>query len=187
MAFVPAATERGYPRNTGARPATLTVPDSEADVYPDVKLASLHAWLACSVENEAMSIEPQLSNKHVLYLDDDETLVFLVCRLLTRKGYTVTGLTDQTEAIEAVRSRPQAYNLFLTDYNMPGMSGLDVARAVMAINPALPVAVTSGYITDELQTDALAVGVREIVFKTDAVEEFCAVVARLVQQSSVGS
>lgn len=122
---------------------------------------------------------------HVLYLDDDDTLVFLVRRLLERRGYRVTGMLSQDEAIQAVRDNPSGFDLLLTDYNMPGMSGLDVARAVLAINPALPVAVASGYITDELQADALAVGVREVVFKTDAVEAFCEVVARLVRSEPV--
>jgi two-component system cell cycle sensor histidine kinase/response regulator CckA len=119
---------------------------------------------------------------HILYLDDDDTLVFLVRRLLERRGYRVTAFTEQRLAIEAVQADPQAFQLLLTDFNMPGMSGLDVARAVLALNPSLPVAVASGYITDELQAEARAVGVREVVFKTDAVEAFCEIVARLVQR-----
>jgi CheY-like chemotaxis protein len=118
--------------------------------------------------------------RHILYLDDDDTLVFLVRRLLERRGYRVTAMLNQQDAISAVRDNPTGFDLLLTDFNMPGMSGLEVAKAVLAINPALPVAVASGYITDELQADALAAGVREVVFKTDAVEDFCAMVARLV-------
>jgi CheY-like chemotaxis protein/two-component sensor histidine kinase len=121
-----------------------------------------------------------LPPRHILYLDDDDTLVFLVRRLLERRGYRVTAMLNQQDAINAVRDNPTGFDLLLTDFNMPGMSGLEVARAVLAINPALPVAVASGYITDELQADALAAGVREVVFKTDAVEDFCAMVARLV-------
>lgn len=133
-----------------------------------------------SVQNASMSPEPDSPNRHILYLDDDDTLVFLVRRLLQRRGYTVTTFTDQQEAIEAVRAQPDAFDLLMTDFNMPGMSGLDVAKAVLAINPSLPVAIASGYITDELQAESVAAGVREVVFKTDAVEDFCAVVARLV-------
>ena len=130
-----------------------------------------------------MTSEPESTHHHILYLDDDDTLVFLVRRLLQRRGYTVTAFTDQQEAIEAVRAQPDTFDLFMTDFNMPGMSGLDVARAVLAISPSLPVAVASGYITDELQAEAVAAGVREVVFKTDAVEDFCGVVARLVKGS----
>jgi CheY-like chemotaxis protein len=121
---------------------------------------------------------------HVLYLDDDDTLVFLVRRLLERRGFRVTAFTSQSDAIEAVRPAPGGFDLLLTDYNMPGMSGLDVARAVLAIEPRLTVAVASGYITDEMQAEAHAAGVREVVFKTDAVETFCEVVSRLVQPAS---
>jgi two-component system, cell cycle sensor histidine kinase and response regulator CckA len=118
----------------------------------------------------------------VLYLDDDESLVLLVRRLLERKGFRVSAFTDQQSAIEAVREQPLGYAVFMTDFNMPGMSGLDVAHAVLAINPELTVALASGYITEDLQQQASAMGVREVVFKTDAVEAFCDVVARLARR-----
>lgn len=129
----------------------------------------------------AMADDSPAAPHHILYLDDDDTLVFLVRRLLERRGYRVTAFTSQTQAIDAVRDDPEGFHLLLTDFNMPGMSGLEVARAALAINPHLPVAVASGYITDELQAEAKAAGVREVVFKTDAVEAFCEVVARLVR------
>lgn len=128
--------------------------------------------------------ETPATPRHILYLDDDDTLVFLVRRLLERRGYQVSAFTDQQEAIDAVRAAPDRFDLLMTDYNMPGMSGLDVARAVRAISPGLPVAVASGYISDELQSEADAVGVAEVVFKTDAVEAFCEVVARLVRPAA---
>lgn len=127
-----------------------------------------------------MAEDPTAAPPHILYLDDDDTLVFLVRRLLERRGYRVTALTDQQEAIDAVRAQPDGFHLLMTDYNMPGMSGIDVARQVLALNPRLPVAVASGYISEELQAEALAAGVTEVVFKTDAVDAFCEVVARLV-------
>ncbi|WP_439521013.1 hybrid sensor histidine kinase/response regulator [Hydrogenophaga sp.] len=135
-----------------------------------------------ATENPSMADASPDPAPHILYLDDDDTLVFLVRRLLERRGYRVTAFTEQRLAIEAVRADPQGFQLLLTDFNMPGMSGLDVARAVLALNPSLPVAVASGYITDELQAEARAAGVREVVFKTDAVEAFCEIVARLVQR-----
>ncbi|MDO9147987.1 MAG: response regulator [Hydrogenophaga sp.] len=125
--------------------------------------------------SDALETEP----RHILFLDDDDTLVFLVRRLLERRGYRVTAFSDPIQAIDAVRAHPEGFDLLLTDFNMPGMSGLDVAKAVLAINPVLPVAVASGYITDELQSQARAAGVREVVFKTDAIDAFCEVVARL--------
>ncbi len=154
--------------HTGADPVTMVPRPPEG-----AKTALL--------ETPPMADAPPADQPHILYLDDDDTLVFLVRRLLERRGYRVTSFTDQQLAVNAVREQPEAFQLLLTDYNMPGMSGLDVARAVLAINPKLPVAVASGYITDELQAEAKTAGVREVVFKTDAVEAFCEVVARLVK------
>lgn len=135
---------------------------------------------ADSQEQPEMADQTTAPLRHVLYLDDDDTLVFLVRRLLERRGYKVTGFTDQQQAIDAVRAAPESFHLLMTDYNMPGMSGVEVARQVLAIRPDLPVAVASGYISDELQAEAQAAGVTEVVFKTDAVEAFCEIVARLV-------
>jgi signal transduction histidine kinase/ActR/RegA family two-component response regulator len=142
---------------------------------------------ASSVQNVTMTAEIPTTPRHVLYLDDDDTLVFLVRRLLERRGFTVTTFTDQQEAIDAVRAQPTGFDLLMTDFNMPGMSGLDVARAVLAINPSLTVAVASGYITDELQVEAKAAGVQEVVFKTDAVEDFCTLVAKLVDNGAAAA
>ena len=131
-------------------------------------------------EQPEMADTSSATQRHILYLDDDDTLVFLVRRLLERRGYKVTAFTEQQQAIEALRADPQGFDLLMTDYNMPGMSGIDVARAVRDIRPDLPVAVASGYISDELQAEAQAAGVTEVVFKIDAVEAFCEIVAKLV-------
>ena len=69
----------------------------------------------------------------------------------------------------------------MTDYNMPGMSGLDLAQALHEIRAELPVVVASGYITDELRARAPAAGVRELIFKPNTVDELCEVVARLAR------
>ena len=119
--------------------------------------------------------------QHILYLDDDESLVFLVRRLLERQGFRVSGYSNQNEALVALRAAPQAIDLVLTDYNMPGMSGLDVAREVRAIRADLPVAIASGFIDETLRAEAESAGIRELIFKADAVDEFCVVVQRLAQ------
>ena len=99
-------------------------------------------------------------------------------RLLGRRGYRVSGFTEPQEALAAARANPNQFDLAATDYNMPGMSGLDVARTLREIRADLPVMLISGYITEELQREAPAAGVQHLVFKADAVEEVCEAVAR---------
>ena len=119
--------------------------------------------------------------KHVLFIDDDESIVFLMTRLLERQGYRVSGFTDAREALAAARANPGQFDLAVTDFNMPHMSGLDVARALREIHPDLPVAVASGYITDALREEAPAAGVKELVYKPNTVDELCEVVSRLAR------
>ena len=124
--------------------------------------------------------KPDVGRK-ILYLDDDESMVYLVKRLLERQGFIVSAHTEQTDALAELRADPAAFDLVLTDYNMPGMSGLDIAREVRAMRADLPVAIASGFIDDTLRAEADGAGVRELIFKADAVEEFCAVVQRLLR------
>ena len=133
-------------------------------------------------DTEAAIAEVETSDgRRILYLDDDASLVSLVTRLLGRRGYRVSGFIDQQEALAAIRANPAAFDLVVTDYNMPGMSGLDVARETRAIRADLPVAVASGFVDEELQVQAGGAGVRELIFKASAAEEFCAALVRLAQ------
>jgi CheY-like chemotaxis protein len=85
--------------------------------------------------------------------------------------------------LQTLRADPQAFDLVLTDYNMPGLSGLDVAREVRQIRPDLPVAVASGFIDENLHQAAEGAGVRELIFKASDVEAFCASLQGLVRRT----
>ena len=126
--------------------------------------------------------------KHVLYVDDDEAIVFLMKRLLERQGFRVSGFTNPREALAAVQANPGEFDLAVTDFNMPGMSGLEVASALREIRADLPLVLASGYITDELRQKAPAAGVRELIYKPNTVDDLCAAVARFANaQITVGS
>lgn len=119
------------------------------------------------------------AHRHVMYVDDDQALVFLVQRLLRRRGYEVSGFTDPREALSALQADPQRYDLLITDYNMPGFCGVDLVRAAKALRPDLPVALASGYVTAEIEGEALAAGARALIHKPNDVEELCATVDQL--------
>jgi DNA-binding NtrC family response regulator len=125
-----------------------------------------------------------LADCHVMYVDDDEALVFLVKRLLKRRGYRVTGFSDPHEATQALHAAPQEYHLLVTDYNMPGYCGVDLVRAALQIRPDLPVALASGYITAEIEQQALSAGAQALIHKPNDVEELCATVDRLLHGGS---
>jgi two-component system cell cycle sensor histidine kinase/response regulator CckA len=119
--------------------------------------------------------------KKVLYIDDEASLVVLAKRLLEPHGYRVSGYTDPQLAFEALRTDPHAFDVVISDYNMPSMSGLDVARVVRQIRPNLPVAIASGFADETLQSQYAAAGVVEIISKLDAMESLRSVIDRVVK------
>ena len=117
--------------------------------------------------------------QHILYIDDDEAQVFLIKRTLERWGYKVSAYIEQREAL-AVLLAGEPFDLVVTDFNMPGITGLEVARLIRDARPELPVVVVSGYITDDLRAQAAAAGVRQLISKPHEVEELRDVIQQLL-------
>ena len=121
--------------------------------------------------------------RHVLVVDDDEVMLLLMQRLLQRLGYRVSCLQDAREAIECVRQRPHEFDMVISDFNMPHCSGLDVARAMAQVRADLPVVISSGHVTQDLQEQALRNGARGLVHKENTLEELGVVVQRVLQEA----
>src|SRR5690606_22660223 len=85
---------------------------------------------------------PRGEGQSVLYVDDEESLVYLITRVLQRLGYRVAGFTDANEALAAFRSDPTAFEAVVTDLSMPSMSGIEFAEHVLSLRPEVPVVMT---------------------------------------------
>lgn len=119
--------------------------------------------------------------RHVMYVDDDKALAFLVERVLGRRGFKVSVYTEPRAALAALREQPQDFDLMVTDYNMPGYSGVDMLKEARLIRPGLPMALASGYITPEIEASALAAGAQALIHKPNDVSELCDTVQQLIQ------
>ncbi|MCA9636100.1 MAG: PAS domain S-box protein, partial [Myxococcales bacterium] len=95
----------------------------------------------------------------VLMIDDDPILATVGEALLVRLGYQVRAFTDPVAAIVAFRGAPEDYDVVITDFNMPTMSGVDVAREVAAMRSEVPIVLVSGHSEHTDEELALA-GVR---------------------------
>ncbi len=122
------------------------------------------------------------SGQHVVYVDDDEVMVLMVQRLLQRAGFQVTTCTAPHQVLTLLREQPMLCDLVVSDYNMPDMSGLELAVELARLRPKLPVIISSGYIADALREQARAAGVRALLKKENTLEEL----PGLVQQVLAG-
>ncbi len=138
---------------------------------------------APALAGESIGTEPaaqQGRNRHLLYLDDEEMLVELVRAKFESLGYRVTGYTKPAEALDEIRADPAGFDIVVTDYNMPGMSGLEVASALAQLRADLPVVLVSGYLSPAAQAATLATGIKEIVYKPTVLQQLESVIARLL-------
>jgi PAS domain S-box-containing protein len=132
------------------------------------------------------SSTPRAEVQHVLYVDDDETVMILMDALLQRAGYRVTCHSDPHAAVSAVRARPDAFDLIITDFNMPSLTGLGLAADVARIRADLPVVIHSGHISDSVRSEAARIGVRGVVNKGGSFDELGAVVQRILEAQQAG-
>ena len=90
----------------------------------------------------------------------------------------VTDFTSPLRALEAFREHPYAFDAVVTDVSMPHLSGPEFSRALLAIRPDLPIVMTSGSVGPEDQRAARELGIRELVGKSDSVEEIALALER---------
>ena len=121
---------------------------------------------------------PRGRGQHVMVVDDEEGLAFLMNRVLTRLGYRATSFANPHEALQAFRTTPAAFDGVITDLSMPGMGGLELVRELKAIRPSIPIAVASGRPEDR-EMEATA-GVRLMIQKPATIEEIADALARLL-------
>ena len=91
--------------------------------------------------------------------------------LLARLGYRATCLLDARKALALVKQDPWAVDLVMTDFNMPHYTGLELARDLAQVRPDLPIAISSGYITDDMRARASDLGVRAMMQKERTLED----------------
>lgn len=108
--------------------------------------------LDVSPGNGAQTFTPELSEterkvfrilRTVLLAEDDDDLRYVMECSLKAMGYLVVACADAEIASAAFRSHP-AIDILLTDVEMPGRSGIELARELTALRPALPVIVITG-------------------------------------------
>lgn len=81
--------------------------------------------------------------KTILLAEDDDDLRYVMECCLRSMGYVVVPCADAQLASTAFRSQP-AIDVLLTDFDMPGKSGIELARELTALRPALPVVMVTG-------------------------------------------
>ncbi|MBF6023707.1 PAS domain-containing hybrid sensor histidine kinase/response regulator [Lysobacter niastensis] len=108
-----------------------------------------------SREAERAAMAPLQLSGRVLVVDDEHSVGEFMCELLDGWGLQADFTASPADALERVRAEPGRYQLLISDHAMPGITGVDLARALAGAAPELPILLYSG-LTDRIGPDALA-------------------------------
>jgi len=129
---------------------------------------------ALEVEPEGVSVPdesvPQGRGERILLVEDEEGLARLGLLRLESLGYEVETETDPELVLQRI-AETGPFALMITDYNMPHLNGLDLARSVHAVHPALRILLTTGFVGDLPQASLHAAGIVGLVRKPSTMAE----------------
>ncbi len=187
--FEPFFTTKGVGEGTGLGLATVFGIVSQHEGCLDVSSApgcgaTFDIYLPVNAGAVAPGPEVRLDaeqgHESILYVDDEEVVSEVGKRLLERLGYQVTAMTDSLAALDAFRSNPRAFDMVITDQNMPGLTGRDLALRIHAVREDIPIVLCTGYSDQVTPETARECGIAEYVLKPVTSDELAGLVRRVL-------
>ena len=101
----------------------------------------------------------------ILLVDDEPVIAELEEGMLRALGYQIIKKISSLEALDVFSSQPDRFDLVITDMTMPSMTGVELARQMLTIQPNLPIILCTGF--SELINDekAKAMGIKKLLMK----------------------
>ena len=107
----------------------------------------------------------QYGTGRIVLIDDEIQIVSAMQSILINLGYHVTAFTDSARALSAIQSNPEAFDLIITDYTMPGLTGLELFKTLKAGNICTPVILMSGFLGRSIEASAKEAGISHLLHK----------------------
>ncbi len=126
--------------------------------------------------------------RQIIVADDDEEICKIVARTMAETGVIVDYVTDGEKVIETIqkaRERGKPYDLILLDWQMPNLSGLEVARLLRKNYPhKIPILLFTAYDWADIEKEALEVGIDHFMPKPFFISKFKEAIKRVMYKKS---
>jgi len=124
----------------------------------------------------------QLGKGKILVVDDDLPIVSLLTRILEVSGYEVEYTTSSTKAMDIIRSKPDLFDVILTDINMPRMDGIQLLKSIRDTDPNIVGIIITGFASTQNTINALRAGAYNLIQKPFDMDEINLIVERAVER-----
>ena len=134
-------------------------------------------------ETDAVSDdEIPTGSERILFVDDEEALVEMGEDILAELGYDVTSRMNSREALALFKVDPSRFDLVITDQTMPEMTGIELAREILAIRPDMPIIMCTGFSHLVDADKAKAAGIKAFAMKPLTKREIAKTIRRVLRQ-----
>ncbi len=121
-----------------------------------------------------------MGNERILVVDDEPDLLDVTEIYLNGFGYSVVTEMRSTAALQLFLASPDSFDLVLTDQTMPDVTGVELAQAMLAVRPDLPVILCTGYTSALSEDEVCSLGIKSFIEKPVSKELLARTVRRLL-------
>ena len=118
-----------------------------------------------SVEDGVQQAELPRGTETIMVVDDEGILVNMMQQNLESLGYTVKGFSDSVAAVDYFSDHYAEFDLVVTDYSMPKMTGIELSEKMLAIRQDIPIILCTGYGKNITRQKIKSKGIRELLMK----------------------
>lgn len=123
-------------------------------------------------------------SERILFIDDEKNLIDVGKGQLESLGYRVTAMQSSLEALDVFQKDPPAFDLVITDQTMPGITGDNLAKKLMAVRADIPVILCSGY-TELVSEDRVReLGIKAFLMKPLKRREMAQVIRNILDDKA---
>jgi len=121
-----------------------------------------------------------MNRKKILIVDDEEAVRFILKDLMDFFGYDSETVGGGLEALEMVKNK--AFDMVITDINMPDMNGLELIKRIKEAHPSIDLIAITGYDMEYRYTDVIEVGASDFIVKPFENNELEAKINRIFRE-----
>jgi len=129
-----------------------------------------------------VAVEIPRGKERILFVDDEKAMVDTIQPMIERLGYAVIARTSSIEALEAFRANPGRFDLVITDFTMPNMTGMELAKALLKLRSDIPIVLCTGYSEHINEDKAKASGIRAFLLKPVVLDEIANTIRKVLDK-----
>lgn len=109
--------------------------------------------------------------KTILLVDDEESLMFFLQKLLMREGYNIIKAVNGKDAVDIYKSTQDDIDLILMDITMPVMSGIEAYKELLKHDPDVSILLMSAYSKESFEDIENISFIRKPIFPSDLINK----------------